>query len=204
MAEPTAMKPEWIAVWAGRHGYLVRFTDTEGRRHDWNVQFDNCDGTSRRRQMAWHAWPDIPDPDEWDKPLWLSRSIATARDEFLLVVVHGWRRGFGYADGDSARPIYGKPGARRERRFIVAELTGRGVCPRCPKLPRLLKNGTLNAHHEPRSSARCLGTHKPPAAETPLCGYCGEVGGHPGAMACPAWESAQRAAASVGLIQGLA
>lgn len=202
MADATANVPEWIATWNGKPGYLIRFTDAEGRRHDWNAAFDDFDGTGRRRNMAWHAWPDIPDPDRRDQPVFLHRRIGDAKDEFLLRIVHGWQAAFGYVDHDSARPIYGKPGARRERRFILAELTGYGVCPRCTKNPHVRVDGTLNAHNRPRSVDRCVGTHRAPAEEIPLCGYCGEFGGHPGAMVCPSWEYMQRPAAS-GLIVGL-
>ena len=166
MAISVVNMPEWINTWpARRPDYLVRFIDTDGRQHDWHVKYDNFDGTGRRRHMAWHAWPDIPDPDRWDKPLWLSRSIVTARDEFLLVVVHGWHRGFGYADHESHRPIYGKDGTRRERTFILAELTGRGVCPRCSKSVHVRTDGTLNAHNRPRSLDRCSGSHQAPAID---------------------------------------
>lgn len=200
-----AQQPEWIAVWHGRHAYLVRFADAEGRRHDWHVQFDNFDGTGRRRHMAWHAWPDVPDPDRWDKPVFLHRRLADAQEEFWIRIVHGWQSCFGYAEHDSARPIYGRPGERRERRFILAELTGRGVCPRCPKTPHLRTDGTLNAHRPPRSLDRCPGTHGAPAVETPLCGHCGEFGGHPGLLVCPSWEHAymQRLGSSAGLIAGV-
>ena len=176
--------PEWIPNGrTARPDYLVRFTDVDGRRHDWHVRWDNFDGTGRRRHMAWHAWPDIPDPDRWgDRPVWLSRSIVTAREEFLLVVVHGWQRGFGYAEDDGHRPVYGKDGARRERKFILAELTGRGVCPRCCKSVHVRTDGALNAHNRPRSLDRCDGSHQAPAVETLLCGYCGQAGGHPGLM----------------------
>jgi hypothetical protein len=158
--------PEWIPNGRiARPDYLVRFADADGRRHDWHVRYDNFDGTGRRRHMAWHAWPDLPDPDLSDRPVWLSRGIVTAREEFLVRIVHGWQKGYGYAEGEGHRPIYGKDGVRRERKFVVAELTGRGVCPRCWKTPHIRANGTLNAHNRPRSLDRCSGSHGEPAAE---------------------------------------
>lgn len=161
--------PEWIPVWYGHdREYLVRFLDDEGRKHDWHVRFDNFDGTGRRRNMAFYAWPDVPDPDRWDKPVPLHRRLADAKDEFLVRIVHGWQRGFGYADGDAGRPVYGRGGQRRERRFIVAELNGRGICPQCGKSVHVRVDETLNAHHRPRSLDRCVGTHGAPAVEAPL------------------------------------
>lgn len=159
------LKPEWIPVWHGRHGYLVRFTDADNRKHDWHVAFDNFDGTGRRKHMAWYAWPDIPNPDVWDKPVRLSRSIREARDEFLIRIVHGWQGCYGYADYDSSRPVYGKGDQRRERRFILAELTGRAICARCGKSMTLWGDGCLRAHNRPRSLDRCAGSHQAPAVE---------------------------------------
>lgn len=159
--------PEWIPVWYGHdREYLVRYLDHEGRKHDWHVRFDNFDGTGRHRNMAFYAWPDVPDPDVWDKPVLLHRRLADAKDEFALRVVHGWQRGFGYADGDAGRPVYGRGGERRERRFIVAELNGRAVCARCGKAMTLWGDGCLRAHNRPRSLDRCAGSHKAPAVET--------------------------------------
>jgi hypothetical protein len=156
--------PEWIPNGhTARPDYLVRFTDTDGRRHDWHARYDNFSGIGRRRNMAWHAWPDIPDGED---PVWLGWRINDAKDEFLLLVVHGWTRPFGFVDGDTGRPIYGKGDVRRERKFILAELTGRSVCPRCHKTPHVRVDGTLNAHHRPRSLDRCPGSHGKPAVET--------------------------------------
>lgn len=158
--------PEWIPVWHGLpKTYLVRFLDAGGRKHDWTVQWNNFDGTGRRRNMAYYAWPDIPDPDRWDKPVLLHRSIGGAKDEFLVRIVHGWQPGYGFAEGEGFRPIYGKGLWRRERRFIVAGLTGRGVCPQCPKMVHVRVDGTLNAHNRPRSLERCAGTHERPEKE---------------------------------------
>lgn len=157
-----ANTPEWIPNGRiARPDYLVRFADVDGRRHDWHVRFD---GTGRRN-MAWHAWPDFPDPDRWDKPVRLARRIGDAMDEFLLLVVHGWVRGFGYADGDGNRPIYGKGDERRERRFVVAGITGRSVCPHCPKSPQVRTDGMLTAHNRPHSLDRCPGSRGEPATE---------------------------------------
>jgi hypothetical protein len=163
MPEPTT--PEWIPVWHGRHEYLVRFADAENRNHDWHVAFDNFDGTGRRKHMAWHAWPDIPEPDVWDKPVWLSRRIGEAKNEFLVRVVHSWQPGYGFAEDGAGDAVYGKGGRRRERRFIVAELTGRGICARCGKSMTLWGDGCIRAHNRPRGLDRCAGSHQAPAVE---------------------------------------
>jgi len=164
MTDTTALVPEWIPTQDGRQ-YEVSFTDADGRQHDWHVFLDNFDGTGRRRNMAWHAWPNVPDWDRWDRPVWLHRRIGDARDEFLVRIVHGWQRGYGFADGGAGDAIYGRDGIRRERRFIVAELTGRGICARCGKSVHVRVDGTLNAHRRPRSLDRCGGTHQEPAVE---------------------------------------
>jgi hypothetical protein len=155
--------PEWIPNGrTARPDYLVRFTDTDGRRHDWHARYDNFDGTGRRRNMAWHTWPDIRDEED---PIWLGWRIGDAKDEFLLLIVHGWSRPFGFVNGDTSRPIYGKGDVRCERKFIVAELTGHGVCPRCSKTPQVRTDGMLGAHNRPRSLDRCSGSHGEPASE---------------------------------------
>lgn len=166
MPNPTtpAIAPEWIPAQDGRQ-FAVSFTDADGRQHDWHVFLDSFDGTGRRRNVAWHAWPDVPDWDRWDRPVLLHRRLAGAKDEFLVRIVHGWQPGYGFAEGEGFRPIYGRGGQRRERRFIVAELTGRGICPRCGKSVHVRVDGGLNAHNRPRSLDRCSGSHKPPAVE---------------------------------------
>ncbi|ACU71827.1 hypothetical protein Caci_2918 [Catenulispora acidiphila DSM 44928] len=177
MTDTSATNPEWIPVWYGYdREFLVRFTDADNRRHDWHVRSDNFDGTGRRRHMAWHAWPDIPDPERWDKPVFLHRRLADAKDEFALVVMQGWRRGFGYTESVTGSPIYGRDSARRERRFLVAELHGRGICPRCGKLVHVRTDGMLNAHNRPRSLDRCDGTHGPAVAELKTLAQMAEAG----------------------------
>lgn len=177
--QPSA--PEWIRVWNGGPywDYLARFTDTDGRRHDWNIRFDNFDGDGRRSHMAWHAWPEIPDPDLWDRPVHLSGGIREAQDEFLIRIVHGWQPGFGYAEYNTNRPIYGKDGVRRERAFILAELTGRGVCPQCWRVVGVGPGGSTNGsfgvsvkadalHRHGPHKGRCPGSFGAPAKETVL------------------------------------
>lgn len=59
--------------------------------------------------------------EDGQEPWWLAANIADAKDEFLLAF-HGWRRPFGFVDGDSTRPIYGKGQQRRERAEVLAEI----------------------------------------------------------------------------------
>ncbi|NUP48991.1 MAG: hypothetical protein HOW97_17050 [Catenulispora sp.] len=59
--------------------------------------------------------------DDGHAPWWLASNIDDAKDEFLLAW-HGWRRPFGFVDGDGMRPIYGKDGKRCERAVILAEI----------------------------------------------------------------------------------
>lgn len=165
-ARAAANKPDWIQVWSGRHGeYLARYTDADGRRHDWHVCKDRLGGRGERSPLGWYAWPEIPDRKRWDGPLFLDSRLADARDEFLLLVVHGWGRPFGYADGDGCRPIYAKDGIRRERAHILAELTGDRICRGCSRPRKTRADGTIVAHIAPDTLDRCRGTHGEPAAE---------------------------------------
>lgn len=68
-----------------------------------------------RGRLEWHV------VDDGHEPWWLASNLADAKDEFLLAW-HGWKRPFGFVDGDSARPIYGKRDLRRERAVILAEI----------------------------------------------------------------------------------
>jgi len=68
-----------------------------------------------QKRLQWYVL------DDGHEPWWLASTIADAKDEFLLAW-HGWRRPFGFVDGDGTRPIYGKNGKRRERAVILAEI----------------------------------------------------------------------------------
>ena len=173
MPEPTAAParavakpPEWITVWSGRHAeFLVRFTDDTGRRHDWHVGRGRFGRHGERSPLGWYAWPEIPDRIQWGEPTFLHTRLPDAREELLLLVVHHWRRPFGYADGDASRPIYAKGIDRRERAFIVAELTGRAICAGCGRAHKLRTDQTVLAHKKPRSTNRCAGALQSPAVE---------------------------------------
>lgn len=68
-----------------------------------------------RGRLEWHVL------DDGHEPWWLASNIADAKDEFLLAW-HGWKRPFGFVDGDVTRPIYGKREQRRERAVILVEI----------------------------------------------------------------------------------
>jgi hypothetical protein len=59
--------------------------------------------------------------EDGQRPWWLANRIDDAKDEFLLAF-HGWKRPFGFVDGDGTRPIYGKGQQRRERAELLAEI----------------------------------------------------------------------------------
>lgn len=101
-------------------------TWTRVNRWEWSVTTTNASGTEHTRRvrktrfadrgrLAWYVLED------GHQPWWLAANIADAKDEFLLAW-HGWKRPFGFVDGDSTRPIYGKRGQRRERAVILAEI----------------------------------------------------------------------------------
>lgn len=103
-------KPVWTRVdpweWAVT---VTRDSGTEQTRRVRKTRFTD------RGRLAWYVLED------GHQPWWLAANIADAKDEFLLAW-HGWTRPFGFVDGDSTRPIYGKRGQRRERAAILAEI----------------------------------------------------------------------------------
>jgi hypothetical protein len=93
---------------------------------EWSVTVTPASGTERthrvrktrfkeRGRKEWFVL------DDGHEPWWLAATIGDAKDEFLLAW-HGWKRPFGFVDGDGTRPIYGKRGLRRERAVILAEI----------------------------------------------------------------------------------
>lgn len=168
MASPTDTRTA-LPVWTGTGtDYTIRFTDDAGQERTWNARY-NPQAQSGQRDWSiagWWTWPDYWD-DVWEgELLFLAGRRADAQDEFLLLVVHGWTRAHGYVDGDVNRPIYGKGKVRRERAFIVAELTGGGVCATCHRVMRLDDGGFLHRHG--RHKAKCPGSHRSPADEPAL------------------------------------
>lgn len=158
-----------MPIWTGAGtDYAIRFTDHAGRERTWFARY-NPQAQHGQRDWSvagWWAWPERWD-DVWERELvFLTGRRADAVDEFALLVVHGWMRPFGYVGGDTGRPIYGKGSVRRERAFIVAELTGCGVCSTCHRVMRLDEGGLLRRHG--RHTARCPGSHRIPAEEPAL------------------------------------
>jgi hypothetical protein len=106
----TPPKPTWICVdpW------------------EWSVTVALASGTDRTRRVCKTRFTDRG-PKQWyvlddgHEPWWLAANIADAKDEFLLAW-HGWKRPFGFVDGDVTRPVYGKGTIRRERAEILAEI----------------------------------------------------------------------------------
>lgn len=93
---------------------------------DWLVTVTLVDGIQRTRRVCKTRFAERG-RREWyvledgHHPWWLASNIDDAKDEFLLAW-HGWRRPFGFVDGDSTRPIYGKGQQRRERAEVLAEI----------------------------------------------------------------------------------
>ena len=105
-------RPVWTRVDA-REWYVTSITagGNEMSRRACKTNFDSF-GRGRKQ------WYILEDGHE---PWWLAATIADAKDEFLLAY-HGWKRPFGFVDGDGTRPIYGKGQQRRERADILAEI----------------------------------------------------------------------------------
>lgn len=158
-----------LPIWTGGDGdYTIRFTDHAGRDRTWFARFnpEAQPGQHDWSCRGWWAWPDYWD-DVWERELlFLDGGLAEAKHEFLLLVVHGWMRPFGYVNGDTRRPIYGKETVRRERAFIVAELTGGGVCPTCRRVVRLDEGRFLHRHGPHK--AKCPDSRRSPAEEPAL------------------------------------
>lgn len=146
----------------------IRFTDHAGREHTWFARYNDRAQQGQREWSCrgWWAWPDHWDADGERELLFLAGARDDATDEFLLLVVHGWARPYGFVDGDANRPIYGKGDVRRERAFIVAEITAGGVCSTCHRVMRIDESGFLRRHG--RHTATCPGSHRSPADEPTL------------------------------------
>lgn len=116
MSGKLAPAPRWTRVNAWE--WLVTTIKASGNVQTYRVVKDNFSRNSNRRQRGHREWWVIQDGHE---PWWLARRIDDAKDEFLLAF-HGWRRPFGFVDGDGTRPIYGKGQQRRERAEVLAEI----------------------------------------------------------------------------------
>jgi len=106
-------KPIWTRV--DRWEWSVTVTPASGTERTHRVCKTAFTDRGRRGRLQWYVLDDGHDP--W----WLASNIDDAKDEFLLAW-HGWKRPFGFVDGDGTRPIYGKNGMRRERAVILAEI----------------------------------------------------------------------------------
>lgn len=158
-----------LPVWTGNGtDYTVRFTDAAGQERTWFARYNPQaqPGHGNWSIAGWWAWPDYWDVAWEGELLFLAGRRADAMDEFALLVVHNWMRPFGYVNGDVNRPIYGKGTALRERAFIVAEITGGGVCPTCRRVTRLDESGFIYRHGPHK--AKCLGSRQNPADEPAL------------------------------------
>lgn len=93
---------------------------------EWSVTVTRDLGVEQTRRVCKTRFEERG-PKQWyvlengHAPWWLASNIDDAKDEFLLAW-HGWRRPFGFVDGDSTRPIYGKGQQRRERAEVLAEI----------------------------------------------------------------------------------
>lgn len=105
-------RPRWSRV--NSREWAVVTIKADGTVNAYRVCKTNFDSFGRGRKQ-WYVLENGRDP------LWLAATIAEARDEFLLMF-HGWRRPFGFVDGDGTRPIYGKAQQRRERAELLAEI----------------------------------------------------------------------------------
>jgi hypothetical protein len=110
-------RPRWTRV--NRWEWIVTTIKASGNTCAYRVVKNNFSRDDRGRMgQGRRQWWVIEDGQE---PWLLAASIADAEDEFLLAF-HGWRRPFGFVDGDGTRPIYGKGQLRRERADILAEI----------------------------------------------------------------------------------
>lgn len=110
-------RPVWIRVDAWEW-YVTSITasgnEVTRRVVKNNFSRDDRGRMSRGRRQWWVV-------EDGQEPWWLAANIADAKDEFLLAF-HGWRRPFGFVNGDGTRPIYGKGQQRRERAEVLAEI----------------------------------------------------------------------------------
>ncbi len=159
--------PAWTMDRRGYHGYAITFIGDDGCEQAWHAWLVPKAGPGNTwwSSRGWYCLSETADPD--NEPLYLGRTLPYAHDEFLLMIVHGWTRPYGFVDGQAGRPIYGHPGGvRRERAFIIAELTGRGVCRNCHCITGLREDATIRRHGS--LTTACPGTKQAPAIEPEL------------------------------------